>query len=158
MATRTTTKKAEPKTTTAQKAIEKEAPAKLAAEPETKEPVKATVTEKKAVETEVKEPVKKTTRKRTTAKKTTEEKTTAKRTTTRKTAAKKAAEVNTEVFVQWLGKEIYAKDVVDSIKKIWTEEMGKKESELEDLRVYIKPEDNGAHYVINGDITGFLGL
>ena len=111
----------------------------------------------------MKEPVKKTTRKRTTAKKTTEEKTTekktaAKRTTTRKTAAKKAAEVNTEVFVQWLGKEIYAKDVVDSIKKIWTEEMGKKESELEDLRVYIKPEDNGAHYVINGDITGFLGL
>ena len=107
--------------------------------------------------------MKKTTRKRTTAKKTTEEKTTekktaAKRTTTRKTAAKKAAEVNTEVFVQWLGKEIYAKDVVDSIKKIWTEEMGKKESELEDLRVYIKPEDNGAHYVINGDITGFLGL
>ena len=102
--------------------------------------------------------MKKTTRKRTTAKKTTEEKTTekktaAKRTTTRKTAAKKAAEVNTEVFVQWLGKEIYAKDVVDSIKK-----MGKKESELEDLRVYIKPEDNGAHYVINGDITGFLGL
>ena len=111
----------------------------------------------------MKEPVKKTTRKRTTAKKTTEEKTTekktaAKRTTTRKTAAKKAAEVNTEVFVQWLGKEIYAKDVVDSIKKIWTEEMGRKESELEDLKVYIKPEDNGAHYVINGDITGFLGL
>ena len=107
--------------------------------------------------------MKKTTRKRATAKKTTEEKTTekktaAKRTTTRKTAAKKAAEVNTEVFVQWLGKEIYAKDVVDSIKKIWTEEMGKKESELEDLKVYIKPEDNGAHYVINGDITGFLGL
>lgn len=107
--------------------------------------------------------MKKTTRKRATAKKTTEEKTTekktaAKRTTTRKTAAKKAAEVNTEVFVQWLGKEIYAKDVVDSIKKIWTEEMGKKESELEDLKVYIKPEDNGAHYVINGEITGFLGL
>ena len=42
MATRTTTKKAEPKTTTAKTAIEKEAPAKLAAEPETKEPVKAT--------------------------------------------------------------------------------------------------------------------
>ena len=36
MATRTTTKKAEPKTTTAKTAIEKEAPAKLAAEPETK--------------------------------------------------------------------------------------------------------------------------
>ena len=73
-------------------------------------------------------------------------------------AAAKKAEATTEVFVQWLGKEIYAKDVVESIKKIWTEEMGRKESELEDLKVYIKPEDNGAHYVINGDITGFLGL
>lgn len=154
MATRTTTKKAEPKTTTAKTAIEKEAPAKLAAEPETKEPVKATVTEKTTEE--VKTPAKKTTRKRTAVKKTTEKKTTAKR-TTRKAAAKKA-EATTEVFVQWLGKEIYAKDVVESIKKIWTEEMGRKESELEDLKVYIKPEDNGAHYVINGDITGFLGL
>ena len=134
MATRTTTKKAEPKTTTAKTAIEKEAPAKLAAEPETKEPVKATVTEKTTEE--VKTPAKKTTRK----------------------AAAKKAEATTEVFVQWLGKEIYAKDVVESIKKIWTEEMGRKESELEDLKVYIKPEDNGAHYVINGDITGFLGL
>ena len=134
MATRTTTKKAEPKTTTAKTAIEKEAPAKLAAEPETKEPVKATVTEK--ITEEVKTPAKETTRK----------------------AAAKKAEATTEVFVQWLGKEIYAKDVVESIKKIWTEEMGRKESELEDLKVYIKPEDNGAHYVINGDITGFLGL
>lgn len=159
MATRTTTKKAEPKTTTAKTAIEKEAPAKLAAEPETKELVKATVTEK--ITEEVKTPAKKTTRKRTAVKKTTEEKTTEKKTTakrtTRKAAAKKA-EATTEVFVQWLGKEIYAKDVVESIKKIWTEEMGRKESELEDLKVYIKPEDNGAHYVINGDITGFLGL
>lgn len=159
MATRTTTKKAEPKTTTANTAIEKEAPAKLVAEPETKEPVKATVTEKTTEE--VKAPAKKTTRKRTASRKTTEEKTTEKKTTAKKTtrkAAAKKAEASTEVFVQWLGKEVYAKDVVDSIKKIWTEEMGRKESELEDLKVYIKPEDNGAHYVINGDITGFLGL
>ena len=96
--------------------------------------------------------VKKTTVK-TTAKKTAE-----KKQTVRKTAAKKAASVNEEVYVQFWGKEVYAKDVVESIKKIWTEEMGKKESELKDLKVYIKPEDNGAHYVINGDITGFLGL
>ena len=62
------------------------------------------------------------------------------------------------MYVQFWGKEVYAKDVVESIKKIWTEEMGKKEEELTDLKVYIKPEDNGAHYVINGDVTGFLGL
>ena len=131
MATRTTTKKAEPKTTTAKTAIEKEAPAKTAAE-----------TEKADAAT-----VKKTT-----------EKTTARKTAAAKKTAAKTASVNTEVYVQFWGKEVYAKDVVESVKKIWTDEMGKKESELKDLKVYIKPEDNGAHYVINGDITGFLGL
>ena len=48
--------------------------------------------------------------------------------------------------------------LLNRIKKIWTEDMGKKASELKDLKIYIKPEDNGAHYVINGDVTGFIGL
>nr|WP_177295926.1 DUF6465 family protein [uncultured Blautia sp.] len=149
MATRTTTKKAEPKTTTAKTAIEKEAPAKIAAEP-----VKAAeaATPEKAVTT------KKTTEKASVKKTPAVKKTAEKKPAARKTAAKKAAPANTEVYVQFWGKEVYAKDVVESIKKIWTDEMGKKESELKDLKVYIKPEDNGAHYVINGDITGFLGL
>lgn len=77
--------------------------------------------------------------------------------TTRKTAAKKAEPV-TEVYVQYWGKEIHTSEVADRIKKIWTEDMGKKASELKDLKIYIKPEDNGAHYVINGDVTGFIGL
>ncbi len=84
-------------------------------------------------------------------------KTTARKTTTRKTAAKKAEPV-TEVYVQYWGKEIHTSEVADRIKKIWTEDMGKKASELKDLKIYIKPEDNGAHYVINGDVTGFIGL
>jgi len=149
MATRTTTKKAEPKTTTAKTAIEKEAPAKIAAEL-----VKAAeaATPEKAVTT------KKTTEKASVKKTPAVKKTAEKKPAARKTAAKKAAPANTEVYVQFWGKEVYAKDVVESIKKIWTDEMGKKESELKDLKVYIKPEDNGAHYVINGDITGFLGL
>ena len=120
MATRTTTKKAEP-------ATEKEAPAKK------------TTTAKAAVKATVK-------------------KATTRKTTVRKTASKKAVSLNTEVYVQWLGKEVSEKDIVDSIKKIWTEEMGKKEADLTDLKIYIKPEDNGAHYVINNDITGFIGL
>ena len=142
MATRTTTKKAEPKSTTAKKTANvKEAPVKnVAAE---------TVTE--PAEGAEKAPAKKSAAKKTAAK------TATKKTTTR-TTAKKAAPANTEVYVQFWGKEVYAKDVVENVKKIWTEEMGKKESDLKDLKVYIKPEDNGAHYVINGDITGFLAL
>lgn len=82
-----------------------------------------------------------------------------KKTTTRKTTAKKAApKQNTEVYIQFWGKEVYAKDVVTRIKEVWTNEMGRKESELVDLKVYIKPEENAAHYVINGDTFGCISL
>ena len=141
-----TTKKAEPKTTTAKTAIEKEAPAKTAAEPA------------KADAATAKKNTEKTTARKTAAKKTAEKSASAKKPAVKRTAAKKTASVNAEVYVQFWGKEVYAKDIVESVKKIWTDEMGKKESELKDLKVYNKPEDTGAHYVINGDITGFLGL
>ena len=157
MATRTTTKKAELKTSTAKPAIEKEAPAKLAAKPTKTEPAKATVTETATEKAVKKAPVKKVTEAKT-EKKAPAKKPAAKKPAARKTTAKKKVTVNTEVYVQWLGKEVDSKTIVDNIKKIWTEEMGKKESELVDLKVYIKPEDNGAHYVINGDITGFISL
>lgn len=51
-----------------------------------------------------------------------------------------------------------AKNVLDTVKKIWTDNMGKKEKDLKDVKVYIKPEENKAYYVINGDITGAIGL
>lgn len=143
MATRTTTKKAEPKTTTAKTANVNEAPVKN---------VEVAAEKKAAAEETKKETVKPTAAKKTT------KKATAAKATTRKTAAKSAVPANTEVYVQFWGKEVYAKDVVENIKKIWTEELGKKEADLKDLKVYIKPEDNGAHYVFNGEITGFLPL
>lgn len=92
------------------------------------------------------------------ASETAEEKVTEKKTTVRKTTSRKKVVTNTEVYVQFWGKEVYTAEVVEAIKKIWTDEMGKKENELTDLKIYIKPEDNGAHYVINGEITGFLAL
>lgn len=71
---------------------------------------------------------------------------------------KPSVKANTEVYIQWWGKEVYAKTIVEDIQKVWTEEMGRKASELKDLKVYVKPEENAAHYVINGDITGCIGL
>ena len=136
MATRTT-KKAEPKTATV-----KETPAATSTAEAVKEEAAEAKTTAKAAEKTAEKPA-------------------AKKTTTRKPATRrttKKSEVNTEVYVQFWGKEVYAKDVVASIKNIWTEEMGNKEEDITDLKVYIKPEDNGAHYVINNDITGFIGL
>ena len=111
--------------------------------------------QEKTADVKAQEPVKKTAAKKTTTRKTAAKTTAAK--TTRKTTAKKTEPV-TEVYVQYWGKEIHTSEVADRIKKIWTEDMGKKASDLKDLKIYIKPEDNGAHYVINGDVTGFIGL
>ena len=111
--------------------------------------------EEKTADVKAEEPVKKTAAKKTTTRKTAAKTTAAK--TTRKTTAKKTEPV-TEVYVQYWGKEIHTSEVADRIKKIWTENMGKKASDLKELKIYIKPEDNGAHYVINGDVTGFIGL
>ena len=152
-----------PKTDDAKASLETKAAEKTAeVKPAAEKPVEEKTAEVKSAEektTAVKseEPAKKTAAKKTTTRKTTAAKKTTTRTAAKTTAAKKAEPV-TEVYVQYWGKEIHTSEVADRIKKIWTEDMGKKASELKDLKIYIKPEDNGAHYVINGDVTGFIGL
>lgn len=152
-----------PKTDDAKASVETKAAEKTAeVKPAAEKPVEEKTAEVKSAEektTAVKseEPAKKTAAKKTTTRKTTAAKKTTTGTAAKTTAAKKAEPV-TEVYVQYWGKEIHTSEVADRIKKIWTEDMGKKASELKDLKIYIKPEDNGAHYVINGDVTGFIGL
>lgn len=153
MATRKTAVKAETSTsavkaTTAEEASVKETAVKAEKEI-VKEAGKTEETEKEAVKETVKT-------EKPAAKKAAAKKPAAKRTTTRKTAAKKAAA--TEIFIQFGGKEVYAKDIETSIRNIWTEELGRKEAELEDMKVYIKPEEGKAYYVINGDVTGSVEL
>lgn len=140
------------------KAAEKTAEVKPAAEkPVEEKTAEVKFAEEKTTAVKSEEPAKKTAAKKTTTRKTTAAKKTTTKTAAKTTAAKKAEPV-TEVYVQYWGKEIHTSEVADRIKKIWTEDMGKKASELKDLKIYIKPEDNGAHYVINGDVTGFIGL
>lgn len=152
-----------PKTDDAKASVETKAAEKTAeVKPAAAKPVEEKAAEVKSDEektTAVKseEPAKKTAAKKTTTRKSAAAKKTTTRTTAKTTAAKKAEPV-TEVYVQYWGKEIHTSEVADRIKKIWTEDMGKKASELKELKIYIKPEDNGAHYVINGDVTGFIGL
>ena len=152
-----------PKTDDAKASVETKAAEKTAeVKPAAEKPVEEKTAEVKSAEektTAVKseEPAKKTAAKKTTTRKTTAAKKTTTKTAAKTTAAKKAEPV-TEVYVQYWGKEIHTSEVADRIKKIWTEDMGKKASDLKDLKIYIKPEDNGAHYVINGDVTGFIGL
>lgn len=138
MATKTTTKQAAAET----KAVEEKAAVKV-------EPAKT-------AEVKAAEPAK--TQRKTSAKTTkTAAKASAK--TTTKAPAKKAAPKKTqEVFIQYWGKEVRAKDIVERVKEIWTKELGNKVGDLVDLKLYVKPEENMAHYVINDDVTGSIEL
>lgn len=80
------------------------------------------------------------------------------KTTTRKTAAAKAEKKTEEIILQFGGREINGKDLTARVNAIWTEELGKKAKDLKELRIYVKPEEYMAYYVINGDITGSFDL
>lgn len=73
-----------------------------------------------------------------------------KKTTTKKTTTKK---VEAEVIFQYAGKEILPKALIEEAKKNFKTNYGK-ESEIKDMKLYIKPEDNLAYYVVNGTISG----
>ena len=92
-----------------------------------------------------------------TAKKAPAKKTTARKTPAKRTTTKKAAVVTEEVYLQYAGKEFSSADLTAKVKEIW-KEMGKKVADLKDIKVYVKPEENAAYYVINNEETGSFGL
>ncbi len=75
-----------------------------------------------------------------------------------KTAAKKKpVEKVEEVYVQFQELEITTKEIVDKAKQIYIAE-GHRESSIKSLRLYIKPDEHMAYYVINEKMTGSIGL
>lgn len=84
-----------------------------------------------------------------TAKKTTKKAAT-KKTTTKKTAKKEeAAEVaapaaTTEIFVEYNGVQVSGEEIVRLVK-------GSYGKDVTDLKIYVKPEDNRAYYVADGE-------
>ena len=115
---------------------------------EVKAAVKAeeeTVVEKAA---EVKETVKATVK--TAAKKTAQKK------TTRKTATKKEAS-STEVFVEFYGQQSSVESVEERVKAAFVAE-GHKAGTIKSLKIYLKPEEQAAYYVINDKFAGRVDL
>ena len=136
---------------------------------ETKAAEKTTAAEKEVVkETAAAEeaPAKAEETTRTTAKKTTTKKAAApkKPAAAKKPAEKKAPakaakkEAEQEMILQFGGREIKEKDLYERIQQIWIEGYGKKAEELKSLKVYVKPEEFTAYYVINDDVTGSIDL
>ena len=119
-----------------------------------------------AAKTEVKAEVKAA---KTTAKKETKKavKTEAK---TTKTAAKKTVKADekketktakvaakTEVVIQYNGEENNFDEIASRAKSAWAAETGKKVIDMKECKIYIKPQDRRAYYVIDG-YTGSVDL
>lgn len=90
-------------------------------------------------------------------KKTAPKKTTQKRTVVRKHGTKNTEE-KTEFFLQYAGKEYTEKEILQKVKDIWTKELKQKAGDMKAVKIYLKPEESSAYYVINEDTTGKVEL
>ena len=65
--------------------------------------------------------------------------------------------LKTKIVVQYLGNEITPDNLIERVKQEFIAEGGE-ESEIKNLELYIKPEDNTAYYVINGKVIGNVAM
>lgn len=80
----------------------------------------------------------------------------AKKTSSKRTARK--TEIKTEMFLQFAGKEYTQKEIFQKVKDVWTKALKNKVGDMKDVKIYLKPEESAAYYVINGDTTGRIDL
>ena len=123
------------------------------------EEVKAVVTEKAAEVAKKVEPAKKAVAKKVEPAKKAVEKAIE---PAKKAVAKKAESVKKAVtkkdaviVLQFAGKEINTEDIVAAAKKAYAAD---NKAAIKDITLYVKPEDNAAYYVVNGDVTGKVEL
>ena len=74
------------------------------------------------------------------------------------TKALKKVEPNIEMFLQFAGKEYTEQEIFQKVKEIWTKTLRQKVGDMLDVKIYLKPEESAAYYVINGDTTGRVDL
>ena len=105
--------------------------------------------------TEVKETKKATTKKATAAKavEAVEVKETKKAPAKKATTAKKE-----EVTVEFAGKAYTTEQLVQIAKDVWKYDLGRKATEFKTVKIYVKPEENQAYYVVNDEVTGSFSL
>ena len=77
-------------------------------------------------------------------------KATATKTRTAKTTPAAAKE---SVFLQFAGKELDTEIIKANVRKAWVAETGKKESDIKDVQIYVKPEEHVAYYVVNQEVA-----
>ena len=137
------TNKETSKTATTVKTESTAKPVATAAQKETAKPAAKPAETKKEAEKSVAAPAKETAKKTAPAKKAAK----------KAPAKKKVVEKVEEICVQFGGQEIMAKDIVEKAKQDYVAD-GHRESSIKSVRVYIKPEENMAYYVVNDKFKG----
>lgn len=66
-------------------------------------------------------------------------------------------EIETEVILQYREYEVNMDDVTKRVKDHYLAK-GYKEDSLENMQIYVKPEDFTAYYVINDSVAGKVNL
>ena len=77
-----------------------------------------------------------------------------KKKTVKKAPAAKKPVVKEEVNFQFSGKSYTSEDLIRITRDVWKYDLNGKEEDIQSIELYVKPEENTAYYVINGDVTG----
>lgn len=59
--------------------------------------------------------------------------------------------------MEYGGLQVEEKEVIAKIKEAWVSE-GNKIKDIKELKLYLKPDEFAAYYVINDDISGKINL
>ena len=75
----------------------------------------------------------------------------------KKAPKKKATRSETEVFVEYYGQQSSVEEITNKVKEVFVSE-GHRVSTIKSLKLYLKPEDGFAYYVINEKFAGRVPL
>ncbi len=78
------------------------------------------------------------------------------KTPTKKTAAKKAVETKTELYVEFGGQQVFTDKVAEDVKKTYAAQGGT--DEIKTLKIYLKPEESAAYFVVNDTTEGRMDV
>lgn len=73
------------------------------------------------------------------------------------TQVEKAKETDTEVILQYRNYEVNMDDVTERVKAHYIAK-GFQADSIENMQIYVKPEDFTAYYVINDSVVGKVNL
>ena len=74
------------------------------------------------------------------------------------TAKTNKAAVKESMCIQFAGKEYTTEQLVQIAKDVWEHDLQKNPADFKEVKLYVKPEEAKAYYVINGTESGSFAI